>query len=84
MNKEEIKKIIDNFNLKYPSGSISIELIDFDNKNLKLKFSCSDKTEFKVQGKVVTIMEESKKIAEKYIKEKLSTQGGKNINIILL
>ena len=84
MNNEEIKKIIDNFNQKPPVGGVSLEFLDFENNNLKLKFNCADKTEFKVQGKIVTMADESKKLADKYLKEKFSTQGGKNINVILL
>jgi len=79
MTKEEVKNIIDNFNQRPPVGGVSLELVDFENNNLKLKYNCSDKTEFKVQGKVVTMEEESKKFVVKYLKEKF-----KNINVILL
>ncbi len=89
MTKEEITKIIDSFNQRPPIGGVSLELIDFENNNLKLKFNFSDKTEFKVQGKLVTMEEESKKFVIKYLKEKISAQGGsasggKNLNIILI
>ena len=79
MKKEEIIGIVNNFNQSPPVGGVSLELVDFDDKNLKLKFNCSDKTEFKVQGKIVTMADESKKFVEKYLKNKI-----KNINIILL
>jgi hypothetical protein len=48
MTKEEVKNIIDNFNQRSPVGGVSLELVDFENNNLKLKYNCSDKTEFKV------------------------------------
>jgi len=79
MKKEEIIGIVNNFNQSPPVGGVSLELVDFDDKKLKLKFNCSDKTEFKVQGKIVTMADESKKFVEKYLKNKI-----KNINIILL
>lgn len=60
-------------------GSVSLELVDFDGNNLKLKLNCSNKDTFKVQGKIVTFEEETKKFVEKYLKQKIG-----NINIIFV
>lgn len=79
MTKEEIENIIDNFNQRPPLGGVSLELVDFDGNNLKLKLNCSNKDIFKVKGKIVTFEEETKKFVEKHLKEKIE-----NINIIFI
>jgi len=79
MIKEEVKSIIDNFNQRPPMGGVSLELVDFDGNNLKLKLNCKSKDIFKVKGKIVTFEEETKKFVEKYLKEKIG-----NINIIFV
>jgi len=79
MTKEEIKKIIDNLNLRLAMSGSSVEVVDFDGNNLKLKLNCSNKDIFKVKGKIVTFEEETKKFVDKYLKEKIQ-----NISIILL
>ena len=43
MTKEEVKNIIDNFNQRPSVGGVSLELIDFDGNNLKLKLHCLSK-----------------------------------------
>ena len=79
MTKEEVKNIIDNFNQRPAVGGVSLELIDFDGNNLKLKLHCLSKDIFKVQGKVVTFEEETKKFVEKHLKTKIE-----NVNIIFV
>lgn len=79
MTKEEIKNIIDELNRQLAMSSSSLELIDFDGNNLKLKLNCRSKDIFKVKGKIVTFEEETKKFVDKYLKEKIQ-----NISIILL
>lgn len=79
MTKEEVKDIIDNLSRRFSANGTSLELVDFDGHSLKLKFNCPDKTEFKIQGKVVTMAEETKKSVEKQLKVKVG-----NINIIFI
>jgi hypothetical protein len=79
MAKEEIKNIIDNLNHQPALSGSSLELIDFDGNNLKLKFNCSNKDTFKVKGKIVTFEEETKKFIERYLKTNV-----KDINIIFI
>jgi len=71
MNKEDIKIIVEGYNKRLSVGS-SISFVDFENNTLKVKFVCSDKTEFKVQGKKVTMEDELKKEIEKYLKSKIN------------
>jgi hypothetical protein len=79
MTKEEIKSIVDEFNQRCSVGGTSLELIDFDGSTLKLKLNCPSKDVFKVQGKIVTFEEETKKFAEKQLKQKTG-----DINIIFV
>jgi len=79
MNKEEIKAVIDQFNQNPAIGGTSIELIDFDGKNLKLKLNCPSQDMFKIEGKLTSFADQTKKFVEKYLKGKAG-----EINIIFL
>ena len=74
--KEETKKIIEGYSQRLPGGS-SLSFVDFEDNILKIKFVCTDKTEFMVQGKKVTMEDGLKEEIEKYLKVKI-----KNVKII--
>jgi len=81
IKREEAQKIIENAKLRFISlGGSSVELVDVENDNLKLKLNCPNgSTMFKVAGKKVTMEDEVKKEVEKIIKNNL-----KNANIIFV
>lgn len=79
MTKEEVKNIVDKFNRQLALSGTSLELIDFDGNNLKLKLNCSNKDIFKVKGKIVTFEDETKKFVEKHLKTSIQ-----NTNIIFI
>ncbi|MBN2197826.1 hypothetical protein JW698_01350, partial [Candidatus Wolfebacteria bacterium] len=71
--------IIDKFNQNPAIGGTSIELIDFDGQNLKLKLNCPNQDMFKIEGKLTSFTDQTKKFVEKYIKEKIG-----EINVIFI
>lgn len=77
MTQEEVKNIVQDYNKRISISGNSLELVDLKDNNLKVKFTCLDKTEFKVQGKIVSMEDETKKSIEKYLKSKIN-----NINIV--
>ncbi|MFA5934298.1 MAG: hypothetical protein WC827_00195 [Candidatus Paceibacterota bacterium] len=79
MKEEEIKKIVTDYNQRLSLSGNSLEFVDFKNNKLTLKFNCADKTEFKVQGKIVTMAEGIKQEIVKYFKMKIA-----NIIIIFI
>ena len=72
MDKEKMKEIINVYNQGLLLRGSSIDFVDFNGTDLKLKFVCQDKTEFLVQGKKVMIADEIKKEVEKYLKTKIN------------
>ena len=78
MSEEQVKKIVEGYKIRLTPGSI-FDFIEFKDNTLKIKFVCSDKTEFKVQGKKVTMEDEMKKQIEKYLKAKIN-----NVNVIFI
>lgn len=79
MTKDEIKNIIKNYSQRLSLSGNSLEFVDFENNKLTLKFNCTDKTEFMVQGKIVTMAEGTKQEIVKYLKTKIT-----NIIIIFI
>ncbi|MFH0888232.1 MAG: hypothetical protein V1871_03390 [Planctomycetota bacterium] len=79
MTKEEVKNIVDKFARQLALSGTSLELIDFDGANLKLKLNCSNKDVFKVKGVTVTFEDETKKSVEKHLKASIQ-----NTNIIFI
>jgi hypothetical protein len=70
MTTDEIKNIIEAYKQRLLPGS-SLDFVNFENNKLELKFVCSDKTEFLVQGKKVTMADGMKEQIEKYLKSKI-------------
>jgi len=78
MTTDEIKNIVEVYKQRLMPGS-SLDFVNFENNKLELKFVCSDKTEFLVQGKKVTMADGIKEQIEKYLKAKIS-----NVNVIFV